>query len=391
MPRLIAPLAWRTIAAAIVSATLFTGAVNAHAQEPPAKQAKDKAAKDKAAKDKPAKDKSAKDTAEKAAKIPDSPLFRSEAVFDVTLTTNLKNLKRDKGDKAPYHPATLTYADSTAPDGKRVVPVRVRTRGIWRLKNCDFPPIRLNFTNKEAKGSVFHDLDEPKLVSYCRNTSTYEEYLLQEFQLYRVYRLLTPVSHRVRLVRMSYADSASGKIDGTHYAFISEDPAHVATVNGGKIVKVQGAGADDLEPAAATMAYMFQYFIGNTDFSFSGLHNAEIVSTNTGMYLPIAYDFDFSGAVNATYATPDPSLPIRRVRDRLYRGFCAQNAEVPKVLEKFKEQKSAIYALYTDALGSLLKPGTVKETLSYFDEFYKNIATPKDVEKQILSECRKLK
>lgn len=354
-------------------------ATTVHAQAKAAKSAKP---------DKPKKAESA-DSTPKPAKLPDSPLFRSEAVFDVTLTTNLKGLKRDKGDNAPYHAATLSYADSAAPGGTRTVPLRVRTRGIWRLKNCDFPPIRLNFANKDVKGSVFHDLDEPKLVSFCRNTSTYEQYLLQEFQLYRVYRLLTPVSHKVRLVRMSYADSATGKVESTHYAFISEDPTHVALRNGGKIIKVQGAGSDDLDPAAATMAYMFQYFIGNTDFSFSGLHNAEIVAMPTGNYLPIAYDFDFSGAVDATYATPDPSLPIKRVRDRLYRGFCDQNASVPAVLETFKAQKTAIYALYSDALGALMKPATVKETLSYFDDFYKSIATPKDVEKQVLSECRK--
>jgi hypothetical protein len=366
MPILMRPHRWL----AAVLALTIAGSLSA--------QAAPKKAKEKAADDKPAK-------------APDSPLFHSEAVFDVTLTTNLKQLKRDKGEKAPYHAATLTYADSTATGGKRTVPLRVRTRGIWRLKNCDFPPVRFNFVNKEAKGSIFHDLDEPKLVSYCRNNSTYEQYLLQEFQLYRVYRLLTPVSHRVRLVRMSYADSATGKVESTHYAFISEDPEHVAIAAGGKLVKVQGASADDLEPMGATMAYLFQFFIGNTDFSFSGLHNAELVSRPDGTYLPIAYDFDFAGAVNATYATPDPSLPIRTVRDRLYRGFCAQNAEVAKVLPKFVEQKSAIYALYSDAIGSLLSPGTVKETLKYFDDFYAMIATPKDVEKKILSDCRKLR
>lgn len=338
-----------------------------------------------------AADKKSADKADKPEKLPDSPLFRSDAVFDVTLTTNFKSLRKDKAEKAPYHAATLTYADTSAPGGKRVVPVRVRTRGIWRLKNCDIPPIRLNFTNKEAKGSVFHDLDEPKLVSTCRNTTVYEEYLLQEFQLYRVYRLLTPVSHKVRLIRLSYADSASGKVDVTHFAFISEDPTHVAQAAGGKIVKQQGASADDLDPAAATMAYMFQYFIGNTDFSFSGLHNAEIVSMPSGTYLPIAYDFDFAGAVNPSYATPDPSLPIRSVRQRLYRGFCAQNAEVPKVVEKFVAQKDAIYALYRDQLGALLKPGTVKETLSYFDDFYREVATPKDVQSKVLRDCRQLK
>jgi hypothetical protein len=266
--------------------------------------------------------------------------------------------------------------------------VRVRTRGIWRLKNCEFPPLRLNFTNKEAKGSVWHDLDEPKLVSYCKSLATYDQYVLQEYQLYRIYRLLTPVSHQVRLVRMSYADSASGKVENAKYAFISEDPAHVAANNGGKILKVTGATQEDLQPEQATLAYLFQYMIGNTDFSFGGLHNAELLALPNGQYLPIAYDFDFSGAIDASYATPDPSLTITRVRDRQYRGFCQQNALVAPVAEKFKAQKEAIYALYSDPIGALLNPRVVKETLQYFDEFYATIATPKEIERKILRDCR---
>lgn len=328
----------------------------------------------------------------KPEKVPDSPFFKSEALLDVTLTSNFKAIRKDKmADNSPWHAATISYVDSSTKEGRRTVPVRVRTRGIWRLKNCDFPPLRLNFANKEAKGSVFHDLDEPKLVSYCRNTTTYEQYVLQEFQLYRAYHLLTPVSHRVRLVRMSYADSASGKVESTHYAFISEDPQHVALANGGKILKQQGATSEDLDPEAATMAYLFQYMIGNTDFSIGGLHNAELIAHPNGNNLPIAYDFDFSGAVDAVYATPDPSLPIKRVRDRLYRGFCPQNPDVLRLLPRFIEKKPAIYALYSDPLGALMSPRTVKETLSYFDEFYATIGVAKDVDRRILKDCRPVK
>ena len=101
---------------------------------------------------------------------------------------------------------------ATAPDtGVVTVPARIRTRGIWRLKNCEFPPIRINFTNEAVKGTAFRGLDEPKLVNYCRNNDDYEQYILQEFQLYRIYRLLTPVSHAVRLMHLTYADSATGK------------------------------------------------------------------------------------------------------------------------------------------------------------------------------------
>ena len=100
------------------------------------------------------------DTTPKAPKLPDAPLFRDVSVLDVTFTTNLKALKRDKSEQAPWHAATIAYADSDAPGGKRVVPLRVRTRGIWRLKNCDFPPLRFNFANKEVKEIFLSSMKE---------------------------------------------------------------------------------------------------------------------------------------------------------------------------------------------------------------------------------------
>ena len=380
----------RGIQRLMLSATLTVSvaaslATHLAAQTPPPKKAKAAAKVDATKKDK--KPKSA-DTTANIPKDPNSRLFRSEDVIAVTFTTNLKALRKDKGDQAPWHAATLSYADSTAPTGRHVVPVRARTRGIWRLRNCEFPPVRLNFVNKETKGTLWRDLDEPKLVSYCRATNMYEQFVLQEYQLYRIYRQLTPASHRVRLLRMSYADSATGKVDQTRYAFIVEDPAHVAMAAGGKLVKLKGAGADDLDPMAATIAFLFQYMIGNTDFSVTGLHNAELIGLAMGIHLPIAYDFDFAGAINAPYATPDPSLPIKRVRDRLYRGACAYNAQLPEAIKTFEAQKAAIYALYTDKIGALLEPGVVKQTLAYFDDFYAILSKPKDVEKHIIRDCR---
>jgi hypothetical protein len=375
--------------------TLAASVATTVAAQAPKKTKADSAKKPKAAKTPKAADASVNATANAPANVPtnvpkdpDSRLFRSEEVVAVTFTTNLKALRKDKGDQAPWHAATVSYSDSSAPNGQRVVPVRARTRGIWRLRNCEFPPVRLNFVNKDTKGTLFRDLDEPKLVSYCRATNMYEQYVLQEYQLYRIYRALTPASHRVRLLRMSYADSATGKVDQTRYAFIVEDPTHVAMANGGKIVKLKGADTDDLDPMASTVAFLFNFMIGNTDFSVTGLHNAELIGLAMGIHLPIAYDFDFAGAINATYATPDPSLPIKRVRDRLYRGPCAFNAQLPDAIKKFEAQKAAIYALYTDKIGALLEPSVVKQTLAYFDDFYAILAKPKDTEKYIIRDCR---
>ena len=131
----------------------------------------------------------------------------------------------------------------------------------------------------------------------------------------------------------------------------------------------------------------FQYMIGNTDFALSELHNAELLSMPMGDYYPVLYDFDFSGAVNARYATVDPQLSVKRVRDRLYRGYCVPEDTYPRVIALFNAKKDSIYALYRDAIGKLLPENTVTETLKYYDEFYKTINDPKQAKRDIMETC----
>ena len=49
-------------------------------------------------------------------------------------------------------------------------------------------------------------------------------------------------------MRMTYADSASGKAEATRYAFIEEEPDALAARIGGRTLKIKGAQPDDLEP-----------------------------------------------------------------------------------------------------------------------------------------------
>jgi hypothetical protein len=319
--------------------------------------------------------------------VPHEParIFTGEVPLSFTFTANLGRLRRDKDPSPPWREATITYADSAR--GTVEVPLKVRTRGIWRLHNCDFPPIRLDFKKSEAKQTEFTKLDKPKLVTYCKDYDEYEQYVLQEFQLYRVYNVLTRYSHRVRLAKISYADSGSGKVQATRYGFIEEEPAGLANRVGGMLIKGQGAGPSELDAKGAAIFFLFQYMIGNTDWSVSGQHNVELVTSDSGDYVPIAYDFDFSGAVNARYATTDPRLPIRRVRDRLYRGYCMPNDVYAPVFALFVAKKDSIYALYHDSIGQLLKGDRAKETLEYFDDFYKTIQDRGDAKAQIINRC----
>jgi hypothetical protein len=323
----------------------------------------------------------------KVLKPPRDPgaFFKSEEPVTFVLTTNIGRLKKDKSDKHPWHPGTISY---TAPDGKvSVVPVQLQTRGIWRLKNCELPPIRLNFARATSEGTPFWGLDLPKLTSVCRNDDTYEQYILQELQLYRIQNVLTQVSHRARLLHITYVDSASGKEFAKRSAIMIEEPAAVAARVGGLRMKIKGASGDDLDPFHNAFIGLFEYFIGNTDFSISGLHNVELLSQLDGTVIPIPFDYDFAGAINTRYATTDPSLTINRVRDRLFRGYCGSEEEMTKAVALFKEKKDAIYGLYKDNIGQMMKPSIVKETLNYYDDFYDIIKNSRNVQREILDEC----
>ena len=315
---------------------------------------------------------------------PVSPLYQKEMPLAVTFTADLRRIRADKDTNAPWRDGTIAYQSDT---GRIVLPVKARTRGIWRLKNCAFPPLRIDVAKKEAHHTIFKGLGKAKLVIHCRDTDTYEQYILSEFQLYRVYQLLTPVSFRTRLVRMTYTDSASGKVDAVRYAFFIEDPDHLAKRSNGLIVKTKGATADDLDSEALALAYLFEFMIGNSDFSVNALHNAQLIGTNDGPVLPVIHDFDFSGAVDAVYAVPNPLLGIRRARDRKFRGNCSLATEYLTLLPRFRERKEAIYALYRDEIGRLMEPRRVKETLEYFDEFYEMIATPESARRAFLDSC----
>jgi hypothetical protein len=330
--------------------------------------------------------KAKKDTPTQVELVPHdaAPLFTAEEPITFTLTSNFGRLRRDRKQDAPWRWASITVPDSS---GAAVeIPLQVKTRGIWRLTQCDFPPIRLDFKKSTVKHSVLAKLDKPKLVTHCRDNEDYEQYILQELQLYRVYNLLTKYSNRVRLARVTYVDSGTGKVVTTRYAILEEEPEALAYRVGGMLIKQKGGGPADLEPSGAAIFALFQYMIGNTDWSISGLHNVEMIATDLG-YIPVAYDFDFAGAVNTRYATVDPSLPIKRVRDRLYRGYCLPEDSYGPAFDLFKAKKDSIYALYKDPIGRLLLGDRAKETLEYFDEFYETINNSRDARREIIGRC----
>jgi hypothetical protein len=310
-------------------------------------------------------------------------IYRDSTPVAVTLTANFKQLKRERRGQSPYHAATITY---TGDSGVVSVPLKVKTRGIWRREHCDIPPLRLNFDKDSVKKTLFRHLDKARLTIHCRDNDEYEQYVLQEYQLYRVQHLITPLSFNARLLRVTYVDSASRDTLARRYAFVVEEDDAFAERVGGKAQTTKGATAADLDPRETAVFGVWEYFTGNTDFSIAGLHNVVLLSRDTSYY-PVAHDYDFSGAVHTRYATVPQQLRIRDVTERVMRGYCVPAANFDSAFALFKAKKNAIYALYHDPIAAPLDHDVVDQTLRYFDAFYSVIDNPRQARSQIVERC----
>ena len=305
-----------------------------------------------------------------AAPVPaQAPFFRSLEPLPVTLRTDLRALLRDRNpDTSTWRGATLIWSDSS---GERSVSLRVRTRGRFRLRECDFPPIRLRFAADSVRGTPWEELRRPKLVTHCGTRSEYEQNMLQEYAIYRVLRLLTPASFEARLLRVTYEDERGAERPVTRFAMVTEDPERLAERLRGTLVEGQGVLLTQLRSLDAALLGVFEYFIANTDWSVPGLHNIQLVRTPDTV-VAVPFDFDWAGVIDARYARPDPRLEIRSVRVRVYRGLCQEAADLEPALARFEALRDSIAAVYRAVPG--LEPRVVERTLRYYGEFYEEIA-----------------
>jgi hypothetical protein len=315
-------------------------------------------------------------------------LFRTDSVLTVTITTSLGPLLKQRDSlELVKHPAVFAYDNG----GNTVsVPVRLRARGHFRrqARNCDFPPLWLDIKSSDAKQTVLSGLNKMKITTSCRPKSAeYEQYILQEFAVYRMYSALTENSFRTRLLHVTFRDTAGKTAPVTSWAFLIESVDDVAIQLKRSVLPAQGARFEDLDQDALSLLSMFEYFIGNTDWSISALHNTALLQDSSAHIVPIAFDFDWVGAVDARYAFPDKMLKIRSVTDRLYRGNCPTPAQFKTVLDRFRAKRPAMDAVFAQL--PQLAPDRVKKMQSYFNDFWKRIDDPRGLQREISDDCQK--
>ena len=309
-----------------------------------------------------------------------APLFGPDSALAVTLRTDFARLATEQDTAGgPWHEATLTYRRA---DGPVTLPLRVRTRGMYRLLHCDFPPLRLRF-DRAAAGTPFAGLRLLKLVTHCRNTEEYEQYVLEEYAVYRVLNLLTPVSLSVRLLRVTYED-AGGRDRLTRYAFVIEEPEQLARRLGGTLRTELGVGFVPLSPQHTALLGVFQYFVANTDWSIQRRHNVALLRLRDTTFA-VPFDFDMAGVIATPYAGPTADVPISSVRVRYYHGFCQGAADLEPALVRLESLRDTIARLYRTIPG--LTRGSVERSLRYYDEFYRTIADRRRFLREVQRGC----
>ena len=275
-------------------------------------------------------------------------LFYLDEPMNLTMEFNIKEFKKTRR-KADYHPAKMTnhVRDSFEVHHK----VRVRARGEYRRDNCTMPPYWINVRYSGIETEELRNVRKMKMVTRCREAGQYRDYVLKEYLCYKIYNLLTEYSFNVRLVKVKYIDTGAKKEKiFENWAFLIEPEEMLTARLNAVAITSDRLSIKTVNPEVMDMMALFQYMIGHGDFSVTGRHNLKIITlkelgSGPSGYLPIPYDFDYTGLVNAHYAVPGETLGIETVEERYFLGVCRPKETHLKTIQKLAEYQDEILDL----------------------------------------------
>lgn len=314
-----------------------------------------------------------------------TPLFASKEPLEVKLGFAIKEVKKITNDTI-YSPTVLHYKDAS---GKwDSIKIDLRARGEFRRKNCFFPPIRIKMKKKDVEGSLFTGNKSLKLVVPCQTAKSANDLIMREYLCYKLYEPITPYIFNTRMVNLTLSD-LSGKTPKVYElkAFFIEDDGLVAKRFNAKMVKDTQLHPMRIQDTTSVRHDFFEYMISNTDWSSMAQHNIKVMQLPSKDYIPLAYDFDMAGLVNAPYAQVSELTGAESVRDRVYRGFCRTEGLFQHVRAEFIAKEANIMnALNAKEVD--MNPKELEGARKYLGEFFNILKNDKSFKENILSKCR---
>ena len=321
-----------------------------------------------------------------------SPLFGPSDPLAITLEAPWRELKRhQKASKT--HQGRLTYI---AARGETIdLEVRIIRRGKSRLETCSVPMLTLELVADQIAGTIFEGNRVMHLTAQCQAQPSFLQFMMLEYLSYRVFSVVSEHGLGARPLSIEYQEGESRRRRPS-FAFLVEDIGLAAQRQGFVWRHPESVEISTLDPHAGSLFVLFQYLLGNTDWSLlygpSGepcCHNSAILARagqTTGL-VPIPFDLDSSGLVGAPYASPNETLGIRSTRQRLYRGFCQQTPFLEGAIARFNAAEAEIRALFEAS--AELKSISRKGTRKYLDRFYETINDPQKLAEKIVADCRR--
>lgn len=312
--------------------------------------------------------------------------FQRDTVLELRLKTDTKQLIKNKFEEE-WQPVTLNIA--TKDNQSILYNAKLKTRGNIRKKVCYYPPLKLKFKkewlDKRGLDSTYNDL---KLVVRCKKGPYYNKLVLKEYLTYQLYAALTEYSFKTQLVSLKIIDSKKESDTIETLGFIIENQEEMAARFNGRCTKPKIMRSKSVDAKQWAFLSLFEFMIGNTDWAMASSHNVRyIVNQTNGKAIPIAYDFDYSGIVDAVYAAHRESIKTEEITTRYFLGSCEIQDQLEQELPLFIDKKARLYKIINDF--DLLPAKERKEMIKYLDEFYKIISKSKFFKRSILDKCIK--
>lgn len=311
-------------------------------------------------------------------------LMKSDSVTHLYLTLNWKELEKDKKEKA-YLPAHVMFETG----GEKIsMEIKVRTRGHMRLNICFYPPLKLKFEKSALSERSLKDHNEIDLVHRCQSGDSYQQYILKEYLAYKLFQVLSPLSFNVQLVRIHYLNPNGTTAYESSLGFVVEHTEELVDRLGGQRIKTPIISQHSVDKESMLRTSVFQFMIGNTDWSFRTRHNLEFLAVpGYSLLVTIPYDFDYSGLVSATYAAHHQDIGLPHVANRFYQGKCYPPEMTMKVINEFVAKKEEILSIPRTIYG--IDDKVLRHVNDYLLEFFNILEDNKKLKHQIIDHCDK--
>ena len=287
-------------------------------------------------------------------------ITRFTLTFDID---GLSDMKRSED----YFPATFSHQGENW-DAK------VKVRGRYRRRVCEFPPLKLKLSKDMLEAAGLQRHNKFKLVTHCSDDFDNADNVLREQLAYDMYRLITGEGFRTQLVQVTYRNAKTGE-SVERFGILIEDTDEMAQALGGEECDdCFNLSQEKYVPGNLEQVALFQYMIGNADYNVKIPRNVKHVQQQAGgQFKIVPYDFDFSGFVNASYAIPNIDYKLKSVRDREFLG----SDNLTKELQQAKAVMIAKRGQLENTVNNfkVMSKKSRKDIIEYLNSFYTALET----------------